>query len=95
MIYLMVGMIVGLFGGLFDLLYVGYVYIICEVFKWFGLDWVWWLVSPGNFLKECGLVVMECWMVVVWVIMWYLCVMISDFEVCSGMMYMVEMLVVL
>ncbi len=45
------GMTVGLLGGSFDPAHGGHVHITREALKRFGLDRVWWLVSPGNPLK--------------------------------------------
>jgi nicotinate-nucleotide adenylyltransferase len=44
-------MVVGLLGGSFDPAHGGHVHITREALKRFGLDRVWWLVSPGNPLK--------------------------------------------
>ncbi len=48
------GMSVGLFGGSFDPAHAGHVHVSREALKRFGLDRVWWLVSPGNPLKAAG-----------------------------------------
>lgn len=48
------GQVVGLLGGSFDPAHAGHVHITREALKRFGLDQVWWLVSPGNPLKERG-----------------------------------------
>lgn len=48
------GQVVGLFGGSFDPPHAGHVHVTREAMKAFGLDRVWWLVSPGNPLKERG-----------------------------------------
>ncbi len=45
------GMRVGLFGGSFDPPHAGHVHVTKWAMKAFGLDRVWWLVSPGNPLK--------------------------------------------
>ncbi|MEL6521508.1 MAG: nicotinate-nucleotide adenylyltransferase [Pseudomonadota bacterium] len=45
---------IGLLGGSFDPPHLGHVHITREALKRFGLDRVWWLVSPGNPLKERG-----------------------------------------
>nr|WP_151718622.1 nicotinate-nucleotide adenylyltransferase [Gemmobacter serpentinus] len=45
------GMKVGLLGGSFDPAHAGHVHITREALRRFGLDRVWWLVSPGNPLK--------------------------------------------
>lgn len=48
------GQCVGLLGGSFDPPHAGHVHITREALKRFGLDRVWWLVSPGNPLKARG-----------------------------------------
>lgn len=48
------GQTIGLFGGSFDPAHAGHVHITREALKRFGLDRVWWLVSPGNPLKTRG-----------------------------------------
>ncbi|THH35201.1 nicotinate-nucleotide adenylyltransferase [Aliishimia ponticola] len=48
------GQIIGLLGGSFDPAHAGHAHITREAMKRFGLDRVWWLVSPGNPLKEEG-----------------------------------------
>lgn len=48
------GMAVGLLGGSFDPAHGGHAHITREAMKRFGLDAVWWLVSPGNPLKPAG-----------------------------------------
>lgn len=45
---------VGLLGGSFDPAHEGHAHITREALKRFGLDEVWWLVSPGNPLKARG-----------------------------------------
>lgn len=45
------GQTVGLLGGSFDPAHRGHVHITREALARFRLDWVWWLVSPGNPLK--------------------------------------------
>ena len=45
-------MSVGLLGGSFDPAHEGHVHITREAIARIGLDQVWWLVSPGNPLKE-------------------------------------------
>lgn len=45
------GMKVGLLGGSFDPPHLGHVHITRRALRRFGLDQVWWLVSPGNPLK--------------------------------------------
>ena len=48
------GQVVGLLGGSFDPAHAGHAHITREAIKRFGLDHVWWLVSPGNPLKARG-----------------------------------------
>lgn len=48
------GLRVGLLGGSFDPPHAGHLHISNWALKEFGLDQVWWLVSPGNPLKERG-----------------------------------------
>ncbi|KAJ56399.1 nicotinate-nucleotide adenylyltransferase [Actibacterium mucosum KCTC 23349] len=48
------GQVIGLLGGSFDPAHDGHAHITREAMKRFGLDQVWWLVSPGNPLKPHG-----------------------------------------
>ncbi len=48
------GLRVGLLGGSFDPPHAGHLHISNWALKEFGLDQVWWLVSPGNPLKTQG-----------------------------------------
>jgi len=48
------GQKIGLLGGSFDPAHSGHVHVTREALKRFGLDRVWWLVSPGNPLKKNG-----------------------------------------
>lgn len=48
------GQSVGLLGGSFDPPHLGHVHITREALKRFGLDRIWWMVSPGNPLKSRG-----------------------------------------
>lgn len=48
------GLKVGLLGGSFDPPHEGHVHITEEALRRFDLDQVWWLVSPGNPLKQRG-----------------------------------------
>lgn len=50
--YVRPGMTVGLLGGSFDPAHQGHVDISHAALKRFGLDQLWWLVTPGNPLKE-------------------------------------------
>lgn len=48
------GQVIGLLGGSFDPAHAGHVHITSVALRRFGLDRVWWLVSPGNPLKARG-----------------------------------------
>lgn len=48
------GQSIGLLGGSFDPPHQGHVHITLQALRRFGLDRVWWLVSPGNPLKRRG-----------------------------------------
>lgn len=48
------GQTIGLLGGSFDPAHAGHAHITREALKRFGLDRVWWMVSPGNPLKARG-----------------------------------------
>lgn len=48
------GQRIGLLGGSFDPPHLGHVHISQRALRRIGLDRVWWLVSPGNPLKERG-----------------------------------------
>jgi len=48
------GRVVGLLGGSFDPAHGGHVNVTLAALRRFGLDAVWWLVSPGNPLKARG-----------------------------------------
>ncbi|GHF72812.1 nicotinate-nucleotide adenylyltransferase [Seohaeicola zhoushanensis] len=52
--YARAGQAIGLFGGSFDPPHMGHVHITRQALARFGLDQVWWLVSPGNPLKARG-----------------------------------------
>lgn len=46
------GQSVGLYGGSFDPVHDGHLLVAERALKVLKLDWVWWLVTPGNPLKE-------------------------------------------
>ncbi|MEM6588816.1 MAG: nicotinate-nucleotide adenylyltransferase [Pseudomonadota bacterium] len=48
------GQFIGVLGGSFDPPHTGHVHISLEALRRFGLDQVWWLVTPGNPLKAKG-----------------------------------------
>ena len=53
------GLRVGLLGGSFDPPHQGHVLITRRALRRFDLDFVWWLVTPGNPLKEDGPAALE------------------------------------
>lgn len=53
------GQKIGLLGGSFDPPHLGHVHITRQALARFGLDRIWWLVSPGNPLKPVGPAAME------------------------------------
>ena len=53
------GQVIGLLGGSFDPAHEGHLHISRVALRRFGLDRLWWLVSPGNPLKEHGPAPME------------------------------------
>ena len=57
--YASAGQRIGLLGGSFEPPHAGHVHITKWALKEFGLDKVWWLVSPGNPLKAQGPASME------------------------------------
>ena len=89
------GQSVGLLGGSFDPPHAGHVHITLEALKRFRLDWVWWLVSPGNPLKRSGPAPLELRMAEARRIMRHPRVRISDFEARIGTRYTAETLAAL
>ena len=84
------GQTIGLLGGSFDPPHAGHVHITREALKRFGLDRVWWLVSPGNPLKDRGPAKLERRMKVAREMMVHPRVTISDFEARAGTRYTAE-----
>ena len=83
---------VGLLGGSFDPPHAGHVHVTQEALKRFGLDQVWWLVSPGNPLKAHGPAPIERRLDASRDIMDHPRVHISDFERQSGTRYTAQTL---
>lgn len=81
------GQTIGLLGGSFDPAHGGHVHITREAIKRFGLDKVWWLVSPGNPLKEHGPAPMADRMARARAVMQHPKVEISDLEARIGARY--------
>ncbi len=86
------GQTIGLLGGSFDPPHAGHVHITREALKRFGLDRVWWLVSPGNPLKARGPATLGARMEAARAIMDHPRVEISDFEAQIGSRYTAQTL---
>ena len=80
----------GLLGGSFDPPHAGHVHITREALKRFGLDRVWWLVSPGNPLKQRGPAALERRIAAARALVDHPRVHVSDFEARSGTRYTAE-----
>ncbi len=78
------GQVVGLFGGSFDPPHQGHVHVTLEAMKAFGLDRVWWLVSPGNPLKQRGPAPLAQRMAVARDVMQHPHVEVTDIEALTG-----------
>ncbi len=90
--YVPKGRVIGLLGGSFDPAHEGHAHITREALKRFGLDEVWWLVSPGNPLKEHGPAPLEERLAKAREVMAHPRVRISDFEARAGTLYTAETL---
>ncbi len=84
------GQVIGLLGGSFDPAHEGHAHITREALKRFGLDEVWWLVSPGNPLKARGPARLGQRMARAREVMKHPRVRVSDFEAQVGTAYTAE-----
>lgn len=89
------GRSVGLLGGSFDPPHAGHVAITEAALVRFGLDEVWWVLSPGNPLKRRGAAPLERRMAAARVLMRHPRVRISDIEARLGTRYTAETLAAL
>lgn len=89
------GQVVGLLGGSFDPAHEGHVHITEEALRRFGLDRVWWLVSPGNPLKPDAPAALEARMARARAIMDHPAVTVTDLEAQLGTRYTAEALTAL
>lgn len=85
-------MTVGLLGGSFDPPHGGHAHVTLEALKRFGLDRVWWLVSPGNPLKTVGPAPLDRRMAACRRIMRHPRVSVTDIEAHLGTRYTAETL---
>lgn len=84
------GQRIGLLGGSFDPPHQGHAHITREALKRFGLDHVWWLVSPGNPLKPRGPARLQRRMAACRDVMVHPRVTITDIEADLGTRYTAE-----
>lgn len=86
------GQVIGLLGGSFDPAHSGHAHITREALKRFGLDRVWWVVSPGNPLKSRGPVALERRMARARAVMQHPRVEVTDIEAQWGTRYTAQTL---
>ncbi|MEQ8368698.1 MAG: nicotinate-nucleotide adenylyltransferase [Roseicyclus sp.] len=84
------GQVVGLFGGSFDPPHAGHVHVSREALKRFGLDQVWWLVSPGNPLKPKGPASLDRRMAAACALVTHPRITVTDIEARIGTRYTAE-----
>lgn len=89
------GQSVGLLGGSFDPAHAGHVHITRAALTRFGLDRVWWLVSPGNPLKSHGPAPLARRMEAARALMRHPRVMVTDIEAQLGTRYTAQTLAAL
>lgn len=87
------GQVVGLLGGSFDPAHAGHAHITRQALIRFGLDQVWWLVSPGNPLKPRGPAPLETRMARAAALMEHPRVHVTDIEARLGTRYTAETLI--
>lgn len=90
--YAAAGQVIGLLGGSFDPAHEGHAHITREALKRFGLDQVWWLVSPGNPLKKHGPAPIEARLAKARRVIDHPRVQVTDIEVRLGTQYTAETL---
>jgi len=84
------GQTIGLLGGSFDPAHEGHAHITRAALRRFGLDGVWWLVSPGNPLKANGPAPMDQRLAQAHQVMEHPRVQITDIETRLGTRYTAE-----
>ena len=89
------GQTIGLLGGSFDPAHAGHAHITRAALTRFGLDRVWWLVSPGNPLKSRGPAPLADRMARARAVMQHPQVTVTDIEAQLGTRYTAETLAVL
>ena len=86
------GEVIGLLGGSFDPAHEGHVQITRQALERFALDRVWWLVSPGNPLKEHGPAPLAARMAAARAVMRDRRVLVTDIEAHLGTRFTAETL---
>ena len=86
------GQTIGLFGGSFDPPHAGHLHVSREALKRFGLDRVWWLVSPGNPLKANGPAALDRRMSAARALVTHPRIVVTDIEARIGTRYTAETL---
>ncbi|MEM6758572.1 MAG: nicotinate-nucleotide adenylyltransferase [Pseudomonadota bacterium] len=89
------GQTIGLLGGSFDPAHDGHAHITREAMKRFGLRHVWWLVSPGNPLKQQGPMPLAQRLARARAVMQHPRVQVTDIEARLGTRYTAQTLVAL
>lgn len=89
------GQKIGLLGGSFDPPHAGHLHISREALKRFGLDQVWWLVSPGNPLKVRGPAALSRRIKAARALVDHPRIYVSDFEAQAGTRYTAQTLAIL
>ncbi|WP_245925047.1 nicotinate-nucleotide adenylyltransferase [Aliiruegeria haliotis] len=84
--------VIGLLGGSFDPPHAGHQHISREALRRFGLDRVWWLVSPGNPLKARGPAPLERRVAAARALVRHPRIQITDIEARIGTRYTAETL---
>lgn len=93
--YARAGQVVGLLGGSFDPAHDGHVHITKAALERFGLDRVWWLISPANPLKTRGPAPIGERMAAAKSVMQHPRVTITDIEERLGTLYTAQTIVAL
>lgn len=88
--YARAGQVIGLLGGSFDPAHAGHVHITKAALERFGLDRVWWLVSPANPLKTRAPAPMDDRLAAARAVMHHPRVEITDIEARLGTRYTAE-----
>jgi nicotinate-nucleotide adenylyltransferase len=86
------GQRIGLLGGSFDPPHAGHVHITCQAMRRFGLDRVWWIVSPGNPLKAARPADFKRRLAACRALVQHPRIIVSDFEARIGTRYTAETL---